>query len=81
MATSFLLQLSYVTLIGLTLKIPYAFVKKSHLSYGEPIRETEVWLITYFHFIEEPADKCAKAAGAKPMRRGNSIQIIYLEAE
>jgi len=50
MATSFLLQLSYVTLIGLTLKIPYAFVKKSHLSYGEPIRETEVWLITFFSF-------------------------------
>ena len=71
MATSFLVQLSYVTRIGLTLKIPYSFVKKSQLSYGEPIRETEVW----------PADKCAKAAGAKPMRRGNSIQISYLEAE
>jgi len=50
MATSFLLQSSYVTLIGLTLKIPYAFVKKSHLSYGEPIRETEVGLIASFSF-------------------------------
>jgi len=38
-------------------------------------------LLRLFHFIEEPADKCAKATGAKPMRRGNSIQIIYLEAE